>query len=362
VVPNRIMNNVNKFLSLFCIAGMLVAQDPPKQEPVDSGAKFIIDIRNVLVPVTVTDRNGDFVNGLTPYDFELYDKDKLQKITADITSHPLSMVMVIQANSVVEKFIPKIQRLGNMIEAQVLGESGEVAVIAFDHRFQTLLPFTSEPDKLALALKKLRAGSSTAAVNDAVVRGINLLKTRDKARRRVVMVIAENQNRGSEISTREVLSEADFNNVTIYPIDISKVLAQLTSTPVYSRPNAIPPEGREIQHGIIQTPTTDSQTNMGNWVPVFVDIFDLAKNIFIPNPLTVYAKYTGGQSYNFASDRDLENAVSKIGQSLHSVYLLSYAPTNYNEGGFHKIVVRVKRQDLKITTRDGYYTGGGAKQ
>jgi VWFA-related protein len=356
------MNNVKTLLSLFSISGMLLAQDPPKQEPIKSDTIFKSDTRIVLVPVTVTDRNGDFVNGLTPYDFELYDKDKLQKITEDITSHPLSLVMVIQANSVVEKFIPKIQKLGNMIEAQVLGESGEVAVIAFDHRFQTLLPFTSEPDKLSLALKKLHAGSSTAAVNDAVVRGINMLRTRDKARRRVVMVIAENQNRGSEITTREVLSQADFANVTIYPIDISKIISQLTSTPVYNRPQAIPPEGRPINQGNIQTSTTDSQTNMGNWVPVFVDIFDLAKNIFIPNPLTVYAKYTGGQSYNFASDRDLENAVSKIGQSLHSVYLLSYSPSNYNEGGFHKIVVRVKHQDLKITTRDGYYTGGGAKQ
>jgi len=362
VAPNRIMNNVNQFLSLACVAGVLLAQEPQKPVNPDEPQTIKVETHVVLVPVTVTDRNGDFVNGLTPYDFELYDKDKLQKITEDITSHPLSLVMVIQANSVVEKFIPKIQKLGNMIEAQVLGESGEVAVIAFDHRFQTLLPFTSEPDKLALALKKLKAGSSTAAVNDAVVRGINMLRTRDKARRRVVMVIAENQNRGSEITTREVLSQADFNNVTIYPIDISKILAQLTSTPVYNRPNAIPPEGRPIMQGNIQTSTTDSQTNVGNWVPVFVDIFDLAKNIFIPNPLTVYAKYTGGQAYSFASDRDLENAVSKIGQSLHSVYLLSYAPTNYNEGGFHKIVVRVKHQDLKITTRDGYYTGGGAKQ
>lgn len=357
-----IINSVNKLLSLFCIAGLALAQDPPKQEPEKSDTTFKVTTKIVLVPVTVQDRNGDFVNGLTPYDFELFDKGKPQKITEDIASHPLSMVMVIQANSVVERFIPQIQKLGNMIEAQVLGDSGEIAVIAFDHRFQTLLPFTSEPDKLAAALKKLHAGSSTAAVNDAVVRAINMLKTRDKTRRRVVMVIAENQNRGSEISTREVLSEADFANVTIYPIDISKVISQLTATPLYNRPNPIPPEGRPITNGNIQTSTTDSQTNMGNWVPVLVDIFDLAKNVFVPNPLTVYAKYTGGQRYNFASQRDLESAVSKIGQSLHSVYMLSYSPTNLEEGGFHQIVVRVKQPELKITTRDGYYTGGGPKQ
>ncbi|HVO96859.1 MAG TPA: VWA domain-containing protein [Bryobacteraceae bacterium] len=352
---------MKKLFSIVCVAGVLLAQEP--QKPLTPGDQDIIKVEThvVLVPVTVTDHGGNFVNGLTPYDFELFDNGKPQKITEDIASHPISLVMVIQANSVVEKFIPQIQKLGSMIESQLLGDSGEVAVIAFDHRFQTLLPFTSEPDKLGAALKKLKAGSSTAAVNDAVVRGINMLKTRDKGRRRVVMVIAENQNRGSEINTREVLSEADFNNVTIYPIDISKVIAQLTATPMYNRPNPIPPEARPITNGNIQTPTTDSQTDMGNWVPAFVDMFDLAKNVFIPNPLTVYAKYTGGQRYNFASQKDLESAVSKIGQSLHSVYMLSYSPTTLEEGGFHKIVVRVKHSDLKITTRDGYYWAGGPK-
>jgi VWFA-related protein len=350
----------HKLLSLVCLANLISAQEPVKQEPGEG--IFKIGTHVVLVPVSVTNHSGDFVNGLTPYDFELYDNGKPQRISADVTSHPISLVIVIQANSVVERFIPQIQKLGNLVEAQLLGESGEVAVLEFDHRFQWLLPFTSEPDKLSLALKKVKAGSSTAAVNDAVVRAINELRTRPTNRRRVVMVIAENQNRGSEMKTREVLSEADFANVTIYPIDISKVISQLTATPQYNRPNPIPPEARPITAGVIQTPTTDSQTNMGNWVPVFVDIFDLAKNVFIPNPLTVYAKYTGGRSYNFATQHDLEQAVSKIGATLHSEYMLSYTLSDDIEGGFHQIVVRVKHADMNITTRDGYYWAGPKKE
>ena len=360
--PSSISSNVTqKLLSLVCLAALVSAQEPVKPDP-DKENIIKVTTHVVLVPVSVTDHSGDFVNGLTPYDFELYDNGKPQRITEDITSHPISLVIVIQANSVVERFIPQIQKLGSLVEAQLLGETGEVSVLEFDHRFQWLLPFTSEPDKLGPALKKIKAGSSTAAVNDAVVRAIDALKTRDKTRRRVVMVIAENQNRGSEMKTREVLSEADFANVTIYPIDISKVISQLTATPQYNRPNAIPPEARPITAGVIQTPTTDSQTNMGNWVPLFVDIFDLAKNVFIPNPLTVFAKYTGGRSYNFASQHDLEQAVSKIGATLHSEYMLSYSLPDNLEGGFHQIVVRVKHADLKITTRDGYYWAGPRKE
>lgn len=344
-----------KLLSLLCVAGIVAAQDPPKQDEVifRGGTKI------VLVPVAVTDkRTGDTVNGLTPYDFELYDNGKLQKITEDVTSHPLSVVLVIQANSVVEHFIPQMQRLGNLVEAQLLGESGEVAVVAFDHRIQTLLPFTSEPDKLKPALKKIKAGSTTAVVNDAVMSAIQMLKSRPNTRRRVIMVVAENKNSGSTIGTREVLSEADFAQVTIYPIDISKVISELTSTPQPNRPNAIPPEARPITNGVIQTSTTDSQTNVGNWVPLFKDIFDIAKNVFVPNPLTVYAKYTGGQKYFFANQKDIEKAVSDIGATLHSEYMLTYTPNNMDEAGFHQIIVRVKHKDFKITTRDGYYLAG----
>jgi VWFA-related protein len=352
-----------KLLSLVCLVGLLAAQDPPKQAPVKPDDDYTIRVIShyVLVPVSVTDHKGDFVNGLTPYDFELFDNNKPQIITEDVASHPISLVIVVQANSSVELFLPKIQKLGELVEAQLLGESGEVAVLAFDHRIQTLLPFTSDPDKLAPALKKLHAGSSTAAVNDAMMQAVNMLRTRPPARRRVIMVVAKNESRGSEISTREVMSAMDFAQVSVYPIDISKIISELTATPQPSRPNAIPPEAMPITAGVIGTPTTVTQNDMGNWVPLIRDVFDVAKNVFIPNPLTVYARYTGGHQYSFATQKDIERAVEKIGATLHSEYMLTYRPTNFSEPGFHQIVVKVKHRDLKITTRDGYYTAGGTQ-
>ena len=308
--------------------------------------------------MSVVERNGDFVNGLTPYDFELYDNNRPQVITEDITSHPISLVLVIQASSNVTYFLPKINKLGNLVQNQLLGDSGEVAVLEFDHRIRTLLPMTADLDKLAPALKKITPGSSQSAVNDAVMSAINLLRVQDPKRRRIVIVVAQNNNGGSEMNTRDVIQAADFAQVTIYPIDISKLLADLTATPQYNRPNPIPPEARPTVQGNIQTPTTDSQNDMGNWVPAFQQIFDLAKSVFIPNPLTVYARYTGGHAYSFATQKDLEQAVERISGILHSEYMLTYSPSNIAEPGFHQIRVVVKHRDLKITTRDGYYSAG----
>lgn len=352
----------NKLLSLACVAGLVSAQTPQQPpKPEETPDIFRIQVKQVLVPVSVTERNGEAVNGLTPYDFELYDNNRPQAITEDITSHPISLVLVIQANSSVEHFLPKIDRLGNMVQSQLLGDTGEVAVLAFDHRIQTILPMTADLDKLPPAMKKIKPGSSQSVVNDAVMSAINMLRNQDQARRRIIIVVAQNKNGGSEINTREVMSAADFAQVTIYPIDISKLISDLTATPQYNRPSPIPPEARPITAGVIQTPTTDSQNDMGNWIPAFQQIFDLAKTVFIPNPLTVYARYTGGHSYAFATQKDLESAISRISSTLHSEYMLTYSPTNVGQAGFHQIVVRVKHRDLKITTRDGYYWAGEKK-
>ena len=355
-----IYNVSQKLLSLVCLAGLVVAQDPPKQAPVKADDDVIIRVtsRFVLVPVSVTDHKGDFVNGLTPYDFELFDNNKPQIITEDVASHPISLVIVIQANSSVELFLPKIQKLGNLVQAQLLGDDGEVGVIAFDHRIQKLLPLTADTDKLVPTLKKVKAGSSTAAVNDAMMEAVNMLRNQPAGRRRVIIVIAKNESRGSEISTREVLSAMDFAQVSVYPIDISKIISELTATPQPNRPNAIPPEAMPITAGVIGTPTTVSQTDVGNWIPLIKDVFDLAKSVFIPNPLSVYSRYSGGHSYSFVTQGDLERAVERIGATLHSEYMLTYRPNNPEEAGFHQIVVHVKHRDLKITTRDGYYNAG----
>jgi VWFA-related protein len=317
----------------------------------------------VITPVTVTDRNGNIVNGLGPKDFRLTDNGKIQKITEDIAVHPISMVIAVQANAEVEKMLPAIQKVGSAISAQILGDDGEAAVIEFDHRIQTLGDFSSNPDKLSAALKKLKPGSSSSRLNDATIEGINLLRRRPDNRRKILLLIAESRDNGSELKAREVLSAAEFANVVIYAIDISKFVASVTASPSASRnildtrpPGAVYAQG---PMGGVETPTTISQNNMGNWTPVIKDLYDLGKGIFIPPPLEVYTTYTGGRQYAFKSQRELERAVSDLGEELHSQYLLTYQPNNKEEAGYHNIVVQVLKPYMKIRARDGYYWAGG---
>ncbi len=342
---------------------------PPPEEAVNLGdaARISTTVRIVMAPVTVTDKNGGTITGLAPTNFKLYDNGRLQRITEDVTTHPLSLVVVVQANSEMEKVIPQIQKLGSLLQAQVLGDDGEAAVIGFDHRIQTLTDeFTSNPDKITAALKKLKPGSSSARLNDATIEAINMLKRRPTNRRRVILLIAENRDQGSELRAREVLSASEFANVVIYSVDVSRMVTAVTATPPPPPPDNRPPGAVHITNGEVMTPTLESQqVNLGDWTPVLKEIFLATKAIFVKNPLDVYTRYSGGREYGFIKQATLDRAVSDLGDELHSQYLLTYTPNNQDEAGFHNIVVTVDRPDFKIRTRDGYYLAGtpeGAKK
>src|ERR1700682_3611516 len=170
---------MKKALAFMCVAGLLAAQNnPPPADSNETDPKFGVTARYVLVPVTVQYRAGNFVTGLVPEDFRLTDNGRLQMITEDIASHPLSVALVIQANADSEKMIPQIQKLSSVFETLVIGGNGEMAVVAFDHRITPLAEFTTDATKIDAAFKKLKPGSYSANLNDAIMSGINLLRSR----------------------------------------------------------------------------------------------------------------------------------------------------------------------------------------
>lgn len=341
----------------------LSAQQPTPPSPQDSPDDRLIireRVTNVLAPTTVFDRDGNIVNGLTVSDFVLYDNDKQQRIQADIIFQPISLVIAIQANAQVDKMIPKIQKIGAAIDSSILGETGEAAVIAFDHRVQVLQDFTSEKGKIDAAIRKISVyGSSSSRLNDACMQAMNMLRNRPKDRRRILLLISETRDSSSAARPRDVLLQAQFSDVLVYTINISHWVAALTRTPSAPRPDPIPPEARHVPAAAgVMTPTMQSQMQMGNTLPAFVEIFKAVKGIFIDNPSELLTKFTGGREYTFANQSSLDHSVRDIGEEIHSQYLLSYTPSN-KEGGYHAIRVDViGRPSLKVRTRPGYWVAG----
>ncbi len=328
---------------------------PPPVSTRDSDT-FRTSTTVVIAPTTVRDRDGEFVNGLQLQDFELYDNNKLQKVNADVRDEPLSLVVAVQRSSNLTDFLPKIQRIGTQLNQLVAGQDGEIAVVGFDHRIQVMQDFTNEGAKVSEAMQKMTPGSSNHAVIDAVNQSIRMLAHRPPDRRRVLLLIAEKRDRGSELRLREALTESQFANVSIYSLDISTIVAAFTDKGIPPRPPPIPAEAQHLPGGGTSTPTTMEQNYYnGNYVPVFVDIFKAVKSVFVDDTLDVFTRFTGGREYSFVGEKSLDKAISGISDELHSQYLLSYSPNNQTEGGFHEIKVVVNRPKLEVRTRPGYW-------
>jgi VWFA-related protein len=72
------------------------------------------------------------------------------------------------------------------------------------------------------------------------------------------------------------------------------------------------------------------------------------------------ATRTGARFYEAKKKENLEEIYNQIAQELRGQYLLSYTPDQVdNDGGYHKILLKAKKEDLIVTTREGYYAPGG---
>jgi VWFA-related protein len=333
--------------------------------------KIRIRTQNVLVPTTVLDPDGHgYVNGLSTKDFELLDNGAPQKINADFTQQPLSVVLAVQSNADVEPLLPKIRNTGVLLYGLVTGTDGDVAVLAFDHRMQHIQDFTNDPNRLSDAMQKLRAGSSGAALIDAVLEADHMLKRHDpqNVRRRVIILMSRDVDRGSEAKLPETIRAMQFDNVIVYSINISRVLTSLLKQPPYPGPQngRIPPEAlpniRGGGSGLTDTQVVQQED--GNWLNGVPPLMRSIKDLFKKTPSEAFTYFTGGRQYSFARERALEDAVTDIGKDLNSQYLLSYSPAQatQHESGFHTIKVVVNRPGLVIRTRPGYWWGGGQIQ
>ena len=317
------------------------------------------------MPVTVFDRSGNSVAGIRADQFRLWDNREPQNITVDETYTPISLVIAIQANSHATQLLPAVNKIGNLIAPLVVGEQGEVAVIAYDHRVRVLQEFTSDATKVTEAVKKIYPGSMSNCMIDAVVEGTRLLRTRPKDRRRIMLLIGETRDLGSQSRAREAAIALGLANVMFYSVDMSRFMNTLTAPPPVPRPNTLPPAMSAAVPGIVPvTPTTVENATGGNgqraeFLPLMIELFKDVKAVFKDNPVELFTKATGGSEFGFHGVHTLEEAIQKVGAELHSQYTINYSPTNRNEFGFHTIDVDVTGHPevKKVQHRPGYWLG-----
>jgi VWFA-related protein len=311
---------------------------------------FQAQTRVVLVPVSVTDKNGQYVDGLTARDFNLRDDGALQQITVDDFGTglaPVSLVIAIQTSGISMPALAKIRQIGGMIAPLVTAPRGEVAVVTFDEEIQWLQDFTREDEKIRQAVKSLKPGSALrgARMLDAIAEVADRMHSRKG--RKMLLLISETRDRGSKTTVQEALDAVEREGIEVFGAHYSAIATSLTAKPKDLPDGPLPPPSLTSADPSIPP----DPYRGGDVAGLFIELARLGKT----NVILALTHATGGSDYPFLKERGIENAIEKLGAEVHSQYMVSF-PQRDNTPGPHLIEVAVPDRDgLRIRSRRTYW-------
>jgi VWFA-related protein len=340
-------------------------QQAPKRAQTTLKAKVVL----VNAPVTVRNSKDQIVTSLDASDFQLTDHGVPQKISHfDIGTDPLSLVVLVETSSRVAPLLPAVQKSGILVTDTILGPSGEAAILGFNDTIDKFLPFTHNADQIQSTFAHIQASTSGARLYDAMGVAVEMLSglpesAPDKpGRRRVLLIISEASDFGSQAKLGEVLRQAQLANVTIYSVGLSTTKALLKAEPKNNHIDISPPGTYPLPPMPGKPPVPEEEdprlNNTLDLMALAVWAVSHAKDAVSAHALELAAAATGGAHFATFKDSTLEKALDEIGGELHTQYTLSYSPAGTSEEGYHEIKISLadpKYRNLKLRSRPGYY-------
>ncbi|MGB8786920.1 MAG: VWA domain-containing protein [Candidatus Acidiferrales bacterium] len=333
----------------------------PNASPLPTTQKRLrVRVTEVTAPVTVRDPSGELVLNLEQKDFHIFDNGAEQTVDHfDLGGDPLAVALLVETSSRVASLLPAVRHTGIIFTQTVMAATADAAVLSYDDTVDIRRNFTSDPDSVESAIHRLPMGTSGARLYDGIARGVALLDKQPPRERRILLIVGEAVDSGSETKLGAALREAQLANVTIYSIGLSTTGAEFRNKSQQYDPPQMGPPGTfplPVPPGVPETPQNEAATQ-GN-----IDLLSLAiwavqhaANVVKNHSLEVATIATGGMHISTMKDRSIERAMDEIGGELHAQYTLSYRPPGDEPSGFHEIKVTVTRPGLKLRTRPGYY-------
>ena len=197
---------------------------------------------------------------------------------------------------------------------------------------------------------------------DAVHEAIERLRGRSNARR-VLLLISESRDRGSETTLEAATVAAQTAGVAIYAMTYSALKTAFTSKLPVSRPRR--PLKPRLPSDEVGSSNGMPPGKYNPWPKKLppeqqVDVLGAIGELLRLNQVStteVLTKATGGAAFPFTKQKALEKAIQDFGAELHSQYVISFAP-DARSAGYHRIEVRLARNGTKfmVHARPGYWS------
>lgn len=317
--------------------------------------KMSVAVNFVQIPVRVRDRAGKLVPGLTSNDFKVYEDGVAQQLkffTAD--AFPLSAAVVVATDLPATTMKKVNETLPALISA--FSEFDEVALYRYGHTVQQVSGFTGATSVSTASINRIKrtgrqggppmtggpfGGGPTInghpvndpnanggkagdvqtpprefyVLNDAILKAAQDLSKRDKTRRRIIFVISDGRELGSNASYDEVKRILLSNNISVYGVGVDTA-----AIPIYDKANRIRIPG----------------FGTGNLLPRYVS-------------------ETAGDMMAEFDRQGIEQAYAKISDAARNQYTLGYNAQATKSSAFRTLDVRVLRPNLNVFAKQGYF-------
>jgi Ca-activated chloride channel family protein len=292
-------------------------QTPTPQGELEEG----VTSRVVRVPVTVLDKKGKPVTGLTKNNFLVTEEkrpvqfDFLGEVT-ELEKLPIYIgVLMDTSSSTAGKLGFEKEAAINFLDVVTRTRKDHGAFVTFDDEINLRQDFTRNLDLLRKAIDGVKKPGTQTALYDAVwqfcdekMRGVN-------SPRRALVVITDGDDTYSRAKLDDAISMAQRTDTIIFAI----------STKGGFTGSAVP----GVEAGTVKD-SGDKE-------------------------LDRLSEQTGGRAFFTGDMLALERAFKKIGEELRSQYLLTYRPEGPFDGGYRHIDVKVNAGDgYKVNSKRGY--------
>lgn len=283
-------------------AAMLEASRIVAQEPV----RFRAGVDLVTFGVTVVDRRGNLITDLGRNDFEVIEDGRPQPLeylaVGDEALADLHLGLMLDTSGSMTEDL-KLARSAAIKFLNLLPQSEDITLVDFD----TQVRVTRYPQRdFARLIERIRARKPDGwtALYDAL--GVYLDGAADQRGRPILVMYTDGADSRSNLSWGDTLNLLKASQATVYAV------------------------------GLVDN-TGSARQDLRMKLQQIVDA-------------------TGGQAFFPTSLKELDKAYDKVLTEIKGQYHLGYISTNLEtDGSWRKVDIRVKRPDLKVRTRKGYF-------
>lgn len=305
--------------ALAAVAAIMLPARPAARQTHQTGPaqSFQSAVSLVALNVTVQGGKAQYVDGLRPEDFVVYEDGIKQDVRFfEAASLPIDLIVLLDTSRSMSDKLKIAQRAARgFLETLRSGDRG--AVITFNHTVTVQVPLTSDRDALDEAVDSTVADGNTAlhtALYIALKQFGMSVRTDGGVRRQAIAVLSDGEDTASLVSFDDVLELARQTGVNVYTVRVQPK-------------NVIRDTDPRMQRAASQA----------------------------EYELKALARETGALSF-FPQPEQLNGVYATIAKELASQYSIGYEPSRGgSDGRFRRVQVQVvSRPELRARTRAGY--------